>query len=144
MKTKRAERVGCVRKLWGVLENYQQCWYTKKSRRGGYINIHSRRRRLDVREALSLRLSEFIREFPLSQTVINAITTAGVGGTFPSLPSPSPRPPYNPALSGALVGNDENLEERDRHKQAFGYSVISRSPRDAQDRGLRGMCVDPM
>lgn len=87
-----------VRKLWGVLENHQQRRCTKKSRHGGYINIHSerRRRRLDVREALSLRLSEFIHEFPLSQTVINAITTAGVGGTFPSLPSPSPPAPLHP------------------------------------------------
>lgn len=107
-----------MRELRGVLENHRPCRVDeKKSRRGGYINIHSerrhrRRRRLDIREALSLRLPEFIREFPLSQTVINAITTAGAGGTFPSLAPSSPlhpRPFRRPRRQSTKC-----LEEKDR------------------------------
>lgn len=79
-KTKRAEEIGTR----GCEPHGAARRRIKKTRRSGYINIHHgiltcRRccRRCRSRDSLSLRLSEFIREFSLSQAVINAATTAG-------------------------------------------------------------------
>lgn len=69
-------------------ESYANCVvrHEKKTHRGGYINIHNV---VVVCKTHSLRLSEFIHEFSLSQAVINAATTGGAE-TLPSLALPPP------------------------------------------------------
>lgn len=80
-KREGAEEVGIVCELRGASRK-------KPTEADMLIYITTRyRRRCRSRDSLSLRLSEFIHEFSLSQAVINAATTAGAE-TLPSLASP--------------------------------------------------------